>query len=233
MSDDDAIVPESSHGFIFPLGMDDYQDIQLSESAKSKLANILIGSRAGLVSSAPLICRGPVDCPFKSRCPIFMADGQSASYPINRQCIVELNFVQDRFMAYADELDVQGKVADSMTYRSQISALVDLDLREFRTNLILAGVGGFSDGTMLHEQTIAMSEDGEEVNQLQEHPAWKNLVRIRKDRMDLLDAMGLTVKRDAMIRAALHQKEADNFLTRSIELLERIADLEEAMVEDK
>jgi hypothetical protein len=136
-------------------------------------------------------------------------------------------------MAYAEELDQQGKVSSSMTYRSQVSALVDLDLREFRTNMILAGVGGFSDGTMLHEQTIAVDEDGNEVKQLQEHPAWKNLVRIRKMRDELLDSMGLTVKRDAMIKAALHQKEADNFLTRSIELIERISNLEESLDEEE
>lgn len=136
-------------------------------------------------------------------------------------------------MAYVEELDQLGKVSDSMTYRSQISALVDLDLREYRINLVLAGVGGMSDGTLLYDQTIALNDDGEEVHQLQDHPAWKILVRIRRDRMELLDAMGLTVKRDAMIRAALHQKEADNFLTRSIELLERIASLEEATTKEE
>lgn len=233
MSDDDAITPAPLVTPAFPMGVDDYSDVQLSEGARNRLSNILLSSRAGLVSSAPLICRGFTQCPFISRCPIYAADGQQGTYPLDRQCIVELNLVQDRFMAYAEELDVHGKVSNSMTYRSQISALVDLDLREFRCNMILAGVGGMSDGTLLHEQTIALNEDGEEISQLQDHPAWKILVRIRKDRMELLDAMGLTIKRDAMIRAALHQKEADNFLTRSIELLERIATLEEAVVKDE
>ncbi len=226
------IVPALQEVGIFS-PVDDYSDIVLSDDAKHRLANLLVSSRAALVSSAPLICHGTNGCPFISRCPINQADGDSAIYPLNRQCIVELNFVQDRFMAYVEELDSQGKVSNSLTYRSQISALVDLDLREFRINMVLSGVGGYSDGTLLYEQTIALNEAGEEVNQLQDHPAWKILVRIRKDRMDLLDAMGLTVKRDSMIRAALHQKEADNFLTRSIELLERIANLEEAVIEDK
>lgn len=233
MSDENSLAPPSPANIAFPMGVDDYNDIQLSEGARNRLTNILASSRVGLVSSALLICAGPTECPFISRCPIHAADGPQGTYPLNRQCIVELNLVQDRFLAYTEELDLQGKVSNSMTYRSQVSALVDLDLREFRMNMILAGVGGMSDGTLLHEQTIAVTEDGEEVQQLQDHPAWKILVRIRKDRMELLDAMGLTVKRDAMIRAALHQKEADNFLTRSIELLERIATLEEAVVKDE
>ncbi len=217
---------------LFPLGVDDYSNLKLSNGAKQRLANTLISSRAGLVSSAPLICKGPNECPFIDRCPIYMEDGIGADYPVKKQCIVELNFVQDRFLAYADELDTGGKMSDSMTYRSQVSALVDLDLREFRTTQILAGVGGFSDGTLLYENTIALNQEGEEVKQLQEHPAWGTLVRIRKDRQDLLDAMGLTVKRNAMIKAALHQKDTDNFVSRSIELLEKIADIEKAMLEE-
>lgn len=233
MTDQDNLLVLGDVATPFITSPDSYSDISLSESARRRLGDILISSRAGLVSSSILICAGPAECKFKSRCPIYMEDGASAIYPLNRQCIVELNFVQDRYLGYMDELDSGGKVANSMTYRSQISALVDLDLREFRTSMILAGVGGISDGTLLYEQTIALNEDGEEVKQLQEHPAWRNLVKIRRDRMELLDAMGLTVKRDAMIKAALHQKEADNFLTRSIELLERITDLEEAIAGDK
>jgi hypothetical protein len=231
MSNNEIVSAPQANLLITPV--DNYSDIQLSTGAKDRLARILTSSRAGLVSSSPLVCRGVGECPFISRCPIYTADGSDAVYPIGKQCIVELNFVNDRFMAYAEELDQQGKVSSSMTYRSQVSALVDLDLREFRTNMILAGVGGFSDGTMLHEQTIAVDEDGNEVKQLQEHPAWKNLVRIRKMRDELLDSMGLTVKRDAMIKAALHQKEADNFLTRSIELIERISNLEESLDEEE
>jgi hypothetical protein len=227
------IVPTSPSDLLFPLAQDSYADIQLSTEAKQRLANILVSSRAGLVSSSPLICRGPESCPFISRCPIYGADGNMATYPLDRQCIVEVNLIQDRFMAYAEELDVQGKMSNSLTYRSQVSALVDLDLREFRTVMILSGVGGFSDGTLLYEQTIAINEDNEEVKQLQEHPAFRNLLRLRKDRMELLDAMGLTVRRKAMMDAALHKKDADNFLTRSLEVLDRIANLEEALIEEK
>jgi hypothetical protein len=216
---------------VFPIGLDDYSDIKLSSKTKQRLSDILISSRVGLVSSSPLNCEGPDNCSFKSRCPIYLERDKDTTYPINRQCIVEVNLIQDRFLAYTEELNKDSKVLDSLTYRSQISALVDLDLREFRTNMILAGVGGISDGTLLHEQTIALNEDGDEIKQLQEHPAWKNLVRIQKMRMELLDAMGLTVKRDAMIKAALHQKEADNFLTKSIDLLESITNLEKSIIE--
>jgi len=219
--------------FNLPFQHDDYSDINLSPKAQSRLANLLISSKTALVSSAALICKGPTECPFKERCPIFSADGESATYPLNRQCIVEMNFVQDRYLEYMKELDIQGKASASISYRSQISALVDLDLREFRISLILSGVGGFSDGTLLYNQTIAVNDEGEEIKQLQDHPAWKILSKIRKDRLDLLDAMGLTVKRQVMIKAALKQKDTENFLTRSLELLERVSHLEEANDKDK
>jgi hypothetical protein len=226
MSQKKDIVNYLSDSFLLSTTTDDYSDIEISKRAKDRLARILLASRSGLVSSSALICEGPKDCPFKARCPIYLEDGTHGKYPVGKQCIVEANLVQDRFMSYVEELNLEGKVLESLTYRSQISALVDLDLREFRINMVLAGVGKLSDGTLLHEQTIGVDDDGEEIKQLQEHPAWRILQSIRRTRLELLDAMGLTVKRDAMIKAALHQRDTDNFLTKSIDLLEKISNLE-------
>lgn len=216
---------------ILPDAIDDYSDIQLSEEAEKRLIRTLLSANVGLVSLTPLICKGAAACPFASRCPIYIEDGEDATYPVGRQCLVEMNLARDRFAAYMDELDEDGKASESMTYRAQISKLVEFDIYDFRADLILAGATGRSDGSLLIEQTIAVTDEGDEVSQLQEHPALKIKERVQRQRMELLDAMGLTAKREAMIRAALNQQDTDNFLTRSVALLERIARLEEANTE--
>ena len=178
-------------------------------------------------------CAGPDDCPFSNRCPIYMADGSKGDYPLKKQCIVELNLARERFMAYVEEFNLQGKVEESPTLRSQISKLADFDIYEYRIKLILAGVAGDSDGSLLIEQSIAVTQGGADVLQIQEHPAWKMLERVQKQRMELLDALGATPKRKVWMDVALKRTDSDNLLAKQRELLERIDGLVEAMEEEK
>jgi len=214
---------------LLPMAADDYTDLKLSDAARQRLAKTLISASAGLVSFTPLVCTGPGGCPFINRCPIFLEDGQAGSYPLKKQCIVEMNLARDKFFSYVEEFNLSGKVEESPTLRSQISKLVDFDLYEYRVKLVLAGVTDNSDGSLLLEQTIAMSKEGDEIIQLQEHPAWKILERIQKQRMELLDALGATIKRQAWISATLKKKDDESVLAKQRKLLERIDTLVEAI----
>lgn len=231
--DKNAIIPLDSSKSSTCLLVDDYKDISLSETSKKFLTSIVNSVRTGLVSSAPIICQGPGNCPFVSRCPIYRADGADGLYPLSKQCIAEATIIQERFISYMDEVAKDDDQIDSATFRAQVSKLVELDLYDYRLSLILAGVGGVSDGSLLFEQTIAIDKDsGEEIKQLQEHPAFRMKSTIQKQRLELLDSMGLTVRRKAAIDAALHRRTEENFVSKSIELLERLASLEEAICKD-
>jgi len=210
-------------GTLVPVGLDNYSDIELSNEARNALANTVLSARTGLVSVTPLVCKGS-DCPFIKRCPIYGKDGLN-SLAINRQCLVEVGLMQSQFSAYVDELNKTGKVAESITYRSLISKLVDLDIFEWRIKLALAGVSGNSDGSLFIDQPIGIDKHTEEpVYQLQEHPAWRMLKDVDSQRLKLLDVLGLTPKSKARIDTMLNRKEDENFLTKSIELLEKITD---------
>ena len=209
--------------------VDDYSDIKLSSAAMNRLARTLISAKAGLVSMAPLICRGPSGCPFFARCPIYMEDGIGGTYPLDRQCIVELNFARDRFADYIQEFDVADAVKTSPTLRSQVSKLAEFDLYEYRVNLVLAGISGDSTGNLLLQQAVGQDKTGEPIEQLQEHPAWRIKERIQKQRMELLDAMGATIKRRVAIEVATKKVDSENLLSKQRELLERIDSLVEAM----
>jgi len=230
--DDGALVPVVPANITVG-SIDDYSDLKLSDGAKQKLAAVVLNAGTGLISITPLICAGPDDCPFSNRCPIYMADGSKGDYPLKKQCIVELNLARERFMAYVEEFNLQGKVEESPTLRSQISKLADFDIYEYRIKLILAGVAGDSDGSLLIEQSIAVTQGGADVLQIQEHPAWKMLERVQKQRMELLDALGATPKRKVWMDVALKRTDSDNLLAKQRELLERIDGLVEAMEEEK
>ena len=237
MDEDKSIVPTTTNLASLEidksslcLSADDYSTLTMSPAAQKILSSIVSASHVGLVSAAPLTCQGPGNCPFVTRCPIYRADGKDGQYPIGKQCVAEAAIIQERFVAYADELDRDGKLVNSMTFRSQVSKLVELDLYDYRLSLILGGAGGTSDGSLLIEQTIGIDKASqEEIKQVQDHPAWRMKVKVQQQRMELLDSMGLTERRKAAIDASLHRNSEENFLSKSIELLERIAKIEEAM----
>jgi hypothetical protein len=114
------------------------------------------------------------------------------------------------------------EVENSPTKRSLLSKLVELDIYDFRSSLILAGVFPNTDGSLLFSQTIAINQEGENIDQIQEHPAWKVKSQIQKQRMDLLDALAITPKREIWRRAALKQKQDDNYLTIGRKLQEKL-----------
>jgi len=202
--------------------VDDYSSCNLSEGAETNLRRLLYSTSSGLVSLAPLICNGPNQCKFVSRCPIWMADGVRGDYPLGKQCIVEMNLAAQKFGEYAQELNITGEVIKNPSLRSQVSKLADFDVYEFRLKLILAGIGDISDGTLLKEQVVALSQTGEEIEQTQEHPAWKLLERIQEQRLRLMDAMGLTKKRQVMIATSLGKTREENVVDRTVKILQML-----------
>jgi hypothetical protein len=227
------IIPASlQKSSLTPVGVDDYGDLSLTDGAANRLSRLLSSTRAGLVSISPLICSGPSTCPFKERCPIYQdgkETGEHGRYPVGLQCIVEVNLARDRFLEYVEEFGVGHQVENSPTIRSQISKLAELDLYDYRVGLVLAGVAGESDGTLLLDQTIAVTQDEEEVKQKQEHPAWRIKERIHKQRMELLDALGATIKRKVWIDATLKRTTNENVFQKQMQILERVDGLMDAL----
>lgn len=208
--------------------IDDYKDFKMTRAAREYMFRSLLNMKAGLVTVAPLVCKGKTKCPFIDKCPIYIADGAKGKFPLNKQCIVEGSFIRDRFKDYMEELQEQGTdLETSPTVRSLVSKLVELDLKEYRASLIYAGVAGQSDGTMLLEQTVTITDDDKEVTQLQEHPIVKISAQIHKQRMEILDALVLTPKREIWKRVGLKQRQEEDYVSQGrkmIEMLENLTD---------
>jgi hypothetical protein len=158
-----------------------------------------------------------------------MADGMHADYPLFKQCVMELNLARQFYLDYVEEFNLEGKIDSSPTLRSQISKLAEIDVYEYRVKLILAGVVGDSDGSLMVNQAVAISQETGgigSVEQLTVHPAWQILEKLNKFRMDLLDALGATIKRKVWIDVSLKRSDNQNYIAQTRELLERIENLE-------
>lgn len=241
MSDDDkkegcglVELPPQKAGIMQALDqpVDDYSNFKMSRGAREHLFRSLLNMKAGLVTISPLYCKGKTKCPFIDRCPIYIDNKGAAEYPINKQCIVEGSFIRDRFKEYIEELEEKGtEVENSQTVRSLVSKLVELDLRDYRANLILAGVAGDSDGTMLLEQTM-VNEKGIEVTQTMEHPIVKIMAQTQRQRMEILDTLAITPKREIWKRIGLKQRQEEDFVSQGRKMLDMLESLTETL-EDK
>lgn len=203
--------------------IDDYSDLVLSKKARDHLFRSLLNMKAGLVTISPLDCRGRTKCPFIDKCPIYIADGSKGQYPIGKQCIVEGSFIRDRFREYIEELEEKSTdVENSPTVRSLVSKLVELDLKDYRANLILAGVAGDSDGTLLIDQNIGVTDSGDSITQKQEHPIVKIMAQTQKQRMEILDTLALTPKREIWKRGLLKQRQEEDYVSQGRKILESL-----------
>jgi len=226
----DITIPEVDT--LFP-AIDDYSGIVLSENAKNKLARTLMSTKVGMVTLAPLICPGGNKCPFAERCPI----SKGESFPVHKQCIVELNLARQKFVDYVEEFDVEDDIQNSPTLRALISKLADFDVYEYRIKLILAGAGGKkvkSDGTLLLEQVVSIEEKTEEpIEQLQEHPAWRILERINKQRLEILTALEATPKEKTRKKAINKEVSQSDVLSQQTKILEQMDALAKAIKKDQ
>ena len=203
--------------------IDDYSDLVLSKKARDYLFRSLLNMKAGLVTISPLNCPGKTKCPFIEKCPIYIADGSKGQYPINKQCIVEGSFIRDRFKEYVEELEEKNTdVENSPTVRSLVSKLVELDLKDYRANLILAGVAGSSDGTLLIDQNIGVTDSGDEITQKQEHPIVRIMAQTQKQRMEILDTLAITPKREIWKRGLLKQRQEEDYVSQGRKILESL-----------
>jgi hypothetical protein len=234
MADDNKIAPLEDFPIIkdkvaeefLGSSIDNYSDLELKEETKECLSRLLTGAKAGVVALSPLVCRGPAQCPFRRKCPIYQAEGVNGKYPVERQCIVEASYIRDKYLEYLNQFEFnENEVANSPTIRALVSKLSELDMYDIRLSLILAGATGH-DGSLLIEQNIGAIPDTEEIiTQLQEHPACKIKERIQKQRMEILDVMEATPKAKTRHDSILKISNNANYMQRQKALLEALDEL--------
>lgn len=99
------------------------KDVALEELREAKV-------KSGILSSIPMVCKGP-KCYVSDTCPL----QQKGLAPIGLSCPIELALVQQFFMSYVDELDVD---TDRMVEVSMVRSLVDQEVQYLRKTKVLS-----------------------------------------------------------------------------------------------
>lgn len=154
-------------------------------SAKSKNAirKSLVRTtvKHGLYASIPMVCRGD-DCAYHKTCPLYFAN----EHPEDERCPIEISHILSKFQQYTDELDIDQENIVDMTL---VKDLIDLDVQINRADNKLA-----IDGDFIQMVTIAVTEDGDEVQNPAIHKAVEYKEKLLKKRHDVLQLLHSTRK---------------------------------------
>jgi len=224
---------------ILDIPLDDYSDIEFTESEVRRIRMHVMKMKTGIQAMAPLLCAGPVKCPFRYRCPIVdraltittpngididFRNQNIKKFPLLRQCIFERELLDFQRRRYIEEYEID---IDSPTEMSMINKLAELDLYEMRATMVLAHGDDKGEGLdLLKNQVTSVSMTGEQIMRMETHPAFELKERIHKMREDVLRSMVGTRREQYKQSAALKKQDFSDPSTAVADLRERIAEIE-------
>jgi hypothetical protein len=222
---------------ILEIPLDDYSDIEFTEPEVRRIRMHVMKMKTGIQAMAPLLCAGPVKCPFRYRCPIVdrglrTTNGKDIDFhnqdvkkfPLLRQCIFERELLDYQRRRYIEEYEAD---VESPTEMSMINKLAELDLYEMRATMVLAHGDDKGEGLdLLKNQVTSVSMTGEEIMRMETHPAFELKERIHKMRDDVLRSMVGTRREKYKQAAALKKQDFSDPSTAVADLRERIAQIE-------
>ena len=232
----DGTIEKTKMFDILELPLDDYSDLEFTETEIKRLRMHIMKMRTGVQAMAPLLCAGPVKCIFRERCPLVdksikTEDGnidyhnQNVKlFPLARQCIIERDFMEFKRRQYIEEYDVD---ITSPTDMAMVNKLAELDLYEYRTTLILAHGDRDGDGQdLLKKQTVSGDKKGNPLKKTEIHPVWELKEKIHKMRLEILEAMVGTRKEQYKRAAALKNSDNQDPASVAAELREKLEQLQ-------
>lgn len=158
--------------------LDDYSDIQLTETEARKIHTHLRKLSTGATAMVPMYCAGP-HCPFADRCPL----QQMGKAPIGRQCLIEVQLAKEWIMRYFEEYEVD---PDNFTEVGYVNELAELQILEMRINMNLARPA-YSE--LIMDQVISVANDGTPIVQKQISPFMEQKERIAARRSKIIKLM--------------------------------------------
>lgn len=154
-----------------------------STKMRKALQQSLVNSQVkhGLYAAIPMVCRGD-KCVYKETCPLLAQD----LAPINERCPLEISHILTKFQKYTEELQID---QDNIVDMTLVKDLIDLDVQIARADNKLA-----IDGDFIQMVTIAVSEDGDEIQNPAIHKAVEYKDKLLKKRHDVLQLLHSTRK---------------------------------------
>jgi hypothetical protein len=208
-----------------------------------RLIKALDAYKYGLNASAPIICLGPERCPFFYACPI--GNGVSVDrvtgkkkplydsiedFPVGNQCILEKVFIEQRLIDYVQEFSIDPARPSELAL---INDLALVDLYKQRCTLFLAGGDKEGEGLEFMKKDLLFNpETGEQTGESnKEHPVMSIMDRLEKRRHKILEELIATRKSKADIAAKFTQAPDASKLLKEIELLRKVIDAGNKIVE--
>lgn len=222
---DDAPIPLPSQHFpVFaPKGLDidapnqvvldigDYApNLRLTDQEKAFIGKSMTRMATGLNATVPISCNGE-RCPFVTNCPL----AQIKKLPIGCACPIESSLMDQYTREYIKEYNVD---INSITERMTMTQLAAIHIIEMRATWAMSRKGHDTLGPGLYEQAISVDNEGVEILQLQEHPAWNILDRAWKYREKILTSLVGTRREKYKKASALKETSNIDTATRAAEL---------------
>jgi len=213
---------------------DDYKRYldKLPDKKRQRIVNSISSIRHGLHAIAPMMCLGPEKCPIIQKCPIperdsqgKMIEGELASYPIGRECILEKFYMQQKIIEYVEHLNVDPANPIEM---SIVNELALIDLYKNRALMIMSTGDKSGQGRdFMRIDIIGFNEAGDTAETAKLHPAVDMMDRLEKRREKWLEKLMETrkAKADWAIKVGGPQSESRILLEIS-KLREAISTLE-------
>jgi len=209
----------------------------LPAETRRRIVTSVTKIRTGLHAVAPVMCLGPEECPFISKCPIPTRDscgtlhhGSLSNYPIGRECVLEKFYMEQKVIEYMNHLKVDPENPVEMAI---VNELAVIDLYKNRCLMIMSVGDKSGQGRdFMRVDIIGFNENGDLAETSKIHPGMDVLDRLEKRREKWLDKLMETrkSKADWMVKMGTSGGES-KILTEIQDLKKAISDMESTPVE--
>ena len=204
----------------------EYEDYlnNLPSEKKRRIINSINRVQTGLHAVAPIMCMGPVKCPFISKCPIPESNGTEdvvygpdSNYPIGRECILEKFYMQQKIIEYVEHLNVS---PDNPVEMSIVNELALIDLYKNRSLMIMSVGDRSGQGRdFMRTDILGFNENGDVAESSKLHPAVEMLDKLEKRREKWYDKLMETRKAKADWMAKIGNTNSESKILGEIQKL--------------
>lgn len=152
--------------------------------ASLMVAKRLRQTKHGLYSSVPIICRAET-CPYAEACELV----QMNIAPFGEKCPMEIAAMEDLFMRYCRELDVDPSDPEQQIDSILIKEVVDIDISLLRCDKKMAINADF-----IIDNIVGFTDDGDALVKKELHPLTDYKERLRNQKYKTLNLLDSTRK---------------------------------------
>lgn len=149
-----------------------------------EIAKRLRQTKHGMYASVPIICKAE-GCPYAEQCEL----QQMGMAPYGEKCPMEIAAIEDLFVRYCNDLNVNPEDPAQQVDAIMIKELVDLDVAMLRCDKKMAISADF-----ILDQVVGVTEDGDAITRQELHPLTEYKEKLRAQKYKTLNLLNSTRK---------------------------------------